>query len=105
MKWKAHETLVMLRFAVYLVDTHADIQYRRHIQIAATSVWDFYSVLKGEPMIVSDVALRKCWALMSQCLVRSSWAYVHGVPKFHFSAHLVQRRGDGSNNTHPTGGQ
>ena len=88
---KAHETLVMLRFAVYIARKFPQFQFRRHACEAAEAMLSFYDTLKGAPVVVPPATIWSLRVLMTKGLVRCGWARVRDVPKAHFTGHLAQR--------------
>ncbi len=91
MRLKAHETLVLLPFAVGFVGRHSQIADQCHLLKAGEAMVDFLSILKREPMKVHSSKLQPLLDLMQLHLSRCELANLTFVPKMHFAAHLVCR--------------
>eukprot|EP00959_Pyramimonas_sp_CCMP1952_P009668 201841-Pyramimonas_sp.AAC.1 len=91
MKFKAHETLVMCRFAVFIIDQYRDIPDWAKLKGCGYRLLEWYDSLKQLPFNVPGVHLPKLHTLMYEALILADEARLHHVPKFHFAGHLVQR--------------
>lgn len=91
MRLKAHETLVMLPFAVHILEKFPNIFLQEHLFAAGVAMLEFLAVLKKEPMRVAPERLQKLVDLMQLHLCRCELALVAFAPKHHFAAELVLR--------------
>eukprot|EP00959_Pyramimonas_sp_CCMP1952_P308830 6462946-Pyramimonas_sp.AAC.1 len=91
MKFKAHETLVMCRFAVFILDKYPGVPHWATLRQCGGGILEFYDSLKRLPFKVPDDTLPYLHDVMFRTLVSAEEARIHHVPKFHFAGHLVQR--------------
>lgn len=92
MRFKAGETLVLMRFAVHLVERHqAVLPYGKDLFVAGEALAGFLSKLKELPFKVPQGELQGLFDAMQLHLVRSHAARIAEVPKHHFASHLAER--------------
>jgi hypothetical protein len=91
MRLKAHETLVMLPFAVTIAEKFPSIHLQPHLLRAGNAMIEFLHRLKQLPMRVPPEHLQPLHDLMLIHICQCEEAEIGYVPKHHFAAHLVSR--------------
>eukprot|EP00959_Pyramimonas_sp_CCMP1952_P012592 265928-Pyramimonas_sp.AAC.2 len=91
MRFKAHDTMVLMGFALDKLRQCRNITHYHEMVRAGESMIDFLNILKGEGIKVSVDKLQRLFDLMQMHLVSAETAGIHFVPKHHFAVHLVQR--------------
>ncbi len=91
MRLKAHETLVMLPFAVTIAEKFPSIHLQPHLLRAGNAMIEFLHRLKQLPMRVPPEHLQPLHDLMLIHICQCEETEIQYAPKHHFAAHLVSR--------------
>ena len=91
MRFKAHETLIMMQFALARLRRTPNVHRREELLVASDAMSEFLDSLKGVGIKGPDAKIEELFDLMKRHLVAAEGAGIHYVPKHHFCIHLAAR--------------